>query len=690
MAQTKAKRSPAAAKRALEAAKKRAVRESLHDVGQIPSPADWDRRNACESDLALFIRTYGVGFERGTFDGRLYPAQEEQIRDIQRAIDTRGCYAFTNFRGGGKTGIINAARVWLVLYGHARWVVTLFASKDATINVRDSLVSEFLDNGLLAADFPEVSACMRHCDGKGQLLRSQVCEGVPTGMRITESVVIMPDVRVSAPWQRCAGSVCEFTSCGTGALRGKQRSGVRPDVVFLDDIESDDSADSDAMSARLEQTLDTVAGLGSHLRDVACVWIGTVISAGCLMDRYSNPLLNPSWHGKRYRYMVQMPLETRLWERYVELRRDPAAGGAEAARAFYRANREAMLRGAVAAWPEGYDSSKYDDAIEKYFAQVADKGARYAACELQNDPAMLLTDEDRAQLDLDSLLRRTSGLPRGHIPDEAVGLCAFVDMQEPHANPLYWQVDWFNTSFGGGLYAHGTWPLDGSTPIDHYSRSLQRAVGREEALSLAASELVAYLKGMDRRRANGTQCPLAIAADTGDGVHQSVAFALARQEGLVPTKGMGLKTQEVGSGRNTKAKQRGQDWYTSYQTDANGVVAEVLNYESRRWKCFVRDRMQSPPTTPSSWLLWGRDGTVFRDLCRHYCNETSREIATPEGGRYTTWTANGASHWWDCHVGCHVLASYAFRLVLRVEGGLVRPPAPKRRRQPFKLNVVPV
>ena len=671
------------------AAAQRRVRHALFEVGAIPEPADWARRNSCENSLGNFICTYKVGFDKGTFEGRLFPDQLAQIHNIEVAITNRGCYAFTNFRGGGKTAIISAARMWVMLYGHADWLVTIFANRDAVDNARDSMLDEMLSNEQLGEDFPEMYFPTKQCDGNSARLRSQVCNGIPTKFKLHKEQIIFPDVLHAAPWSKCSAAVCEFSSHSSNNIRGKTRSGRRPQVVFLDDIESDTSVASKTKTDNIEQVLSAVAGLGSHYRDVACIWIGTIIASGCLMDRYSNHTLHPAWHGHRYRYMLTPPKDGKLWTKYVEIRRDGIGGGAVKAREFYLANQPAMLEGASVAWPDGYDRAKYEDAIEKFYGLQADKGLKYIACELQNDPSMLLSSEDKAQLDPEALARRTNGYQRGEIPDHAVGLCGFIDVQEVQTGPLYWEVDWFSAAFGGGLHAHGTWPLDGGVPLDHYQKKEEKPLDKAEVLSMAMQDCTTYLKSGDFNRENGTTCPFYIGADSGAGVHQSVVFALARQENLIPTKGVGIKTQVLGSGKNTKALARGQDWYTSYQTDTNGVVAAVLNFESRRWKVFARDRLQSPRTSASSWLFWGGDGTLFRSLIAHYCAEVSTEMATPEGGKYTIWRQIGANHWWDCHVGCHAIASHALGLNLKVEGGLVKP-MQRRRRTPFRLDVTPV
>jgi hypothetical protein len=75
-----------------------------------------------------------------------------------------------------------------------------------------------------------------------------------------------------------------------------------------------------------------------------------------LADQVLDRQKTPEWQGECTKLVYAFPVNDKLWARYAEIRADSLRndGDGREATEFYRANREAMDAGAVAAWPEAF------------------------------------------------------------------------------------------------------------------------------------------------------------------------------------------------------------------------------------------------------------------------------------------------------------------------------------------------
>jgi len=122
---------------------------------------------------------------------------------------------------------------------------------------------------------------------------------------------------------------------------------ARPDLVIIDDPQTDRSAASPSTCERIEETINkTISGLGDMGRQLSQIMTCTVIREGDVADRYLDHNIYPGWHGMRYKRLEAMPENTALWDEYAELRRKDE----KKATAFYKKNRKAMDAGAVCPW----------------------------------------------------------------------------------------------------------------------------------------------------------------------------------------------------------------------------------------------------------------------------------------------------------------------------------------------------
>jgi hypothetical protein len=159
-------------------------------------------------------------------------------------------------------------------------------------------------------------------------------------------------------------------------IRGRKHRNWRPDLIVLDDIENDENVNTPEQRRKLKSWFEkAVSKAGDTYTDI--MYIGTVLHYDSLLN---NVLLNPRYHARKYRAVISWAVNQELWDTwegiYVNLFNE---NHEEDARAFYEANREAMLEGVEVLWE---DKLSYYDLIE---IKVTEGEASFNS-ELQNDP----------------------------------------------------------------------------------------------------------------------------------------------------------------------------------------------------------------------------------------------------------------------------------------------------------------
>ena len=210
------------------------------EIGPLPAVADPARKNGCLDDLGRFALTYFPARFPLPFgdDHRLL------IADLQRVVLDGGQVAVAFPRGGGKTTLAECAALWAVLYGHRRFVMLIGATEGKAGELLDSVKAEVETNDRLAADFPEACHPVRMLEGINNRASGQTLGGERTRIEWTNKAVCLPTV----PGAACSGAVVQVAGI-TGSVRGAARlvggAKVRPDLVIVDDPQTDEALDID-------------------------------------------------------------------------------------------------------------------------------------------------------------------------------------------------------------------------------------------------------------------------------------------------------------------------------------------------------------------------------------------------------------------------------------------------------------
>jgi hypothetical protein len=472
------------------------------DVGKIPAPRNPRRRKACRLDLYRFLTTY---FPHST---GLSPFSEDHRRVIARiehCILYGGRFVNAVYRGFAKSSIAERAALWATLYGHRRFVAIFGSDEGAAGGNIEAIKSELEDNDLLLGDFPRACYPIHKLEGRVQRALSQHHNGARTHVVWRADLLALPWISKS----EAAGAVICARGI-TGGFRGMKHhrpDGVqqRPDLILLDDAQTDEAAGSALQVAKTLSLLrKAVVKLGGHRKGLAIVMNATVIQEGDVVDEL---LADPAWQGERIPLVRKWPdAHKTLWlEDYAKLRRTydkddvkDQERAHKAATAFYAARREEMDAGAEVSWENCYDPETELSALQHAYNALIDDGEEAFASEFQQRPNPR-TPPRPGDLKPDAVAARVNRCPRGPVPPGCTRLTGFVDVQK---DLLYYAVCAWSEGFGGAVIDYGAWPDQrrGYWALADANPTIARVTGIDElqgSLYAALTALSAQLLGRE-------------------------------------------------------------------------------------------------------------------------------------------------------------------------------------------------
>jgi hypothetical protein len=645
------------------ARRKRRISSETRDIGAVPECANELRRDAAAGSLRVFLETYMAA----TFPLAWSPDHLRVIDRIETAVLRGGLFCLAMPRGSGKTSLNEGAALWALLNGHARFVFLIAAESTQAAKMLASIQTELEWNDELGADYPEVCYPIAMLEGVRQRAAGQLSEGEPTLLQFRGNRLVFPTVAGSS----VSGSVVQVAGI-TGAIRGakhKLASGetLRPDLVLVDDPQTDESAHSEAQCLSRERTVATsVLGLAGPTRKIAGLMAVTVVRKGDLAERLLDAERHPEWTSERTKMLTAWPTNTQLWDDYANVLRRCMAetqGDISAATEFYREHRDEMDAGAAASWAERHNADELSAIQNAMNLYIRDPYA--FAAEYQNDP-LDERETSETDLDADTIVRRLNGRKRRTVPADAEHLVTFVDVQ---GKALYWLACAFADDFTGYVVDYGTEPEQrlGYFTLRQVRDSLAnraKGAGLEGSIYAGLERWGERVLGRTYVREDGAEMRVTrCLVDAGWGQSTDTVYEWATaskyRELVTPWHG-----RHVGAGHKPMAewnKKRGErvgdGWRMPAMTGrrrSRHVVGDV-----NKWKSFVAARLSVPVGQRGALTLYGDDGHQHRMLADHCISERPVRVESKGGGACDEWRLqpNRDNHLWDCLVGCHVAAS---------------------------------
>ena len=645
----------------------RRVSAAGRDIGPPPAIVDPARRDGTRVDFRAFCETYAPE----SFPLAWSPDHLTAISKIEGAVLRGELFAFAMPRGSGKTTLCEWASIWALLHGHRQFIVIVGSDQAIAEQMLDSIKSHLEQNDLLADDFPDATYPIRALEGINKRARGQTINGKSTKIEWDADQITLATV----PGGISSGAAVRVAGI-TGRIRGLRHTRpdgktIRPDLVLIDDPQTDESAASPSQCATREKTLaGAILGLAGPGKEISGLCTVTVIRTDDLADRLLDRQRHPSWQGERTKLVYEWPDAEDDWSEYAELRREGQRDGTGTGRAddFYRQRQTRMDAGSRVAWPERKAAGDLS-AIQHAWNLRIDRGESAFNAEFQNAP--LADDITTDKLDKRALPLRATNIPRGVVPAGHTKLTAFVDVQE---RLLYWLVCSWSESFGGQVIAYGSHPDQGSSFYEAGSARKTLALATpgasfEAALRAGLDETARLLLSREWKREDGVPMRISqVLVDSNWGQSTAVVRNFCRSTPfaaqILPSRGKGVGASGTPMGpRKNRGDRGGLNWLVG--KTAEGVQIEAT-YDTNFWKTFVSARLRLGLGDPEAIMLHAGNHDM---LIEHLVAEFPVRVEA-RGRSVDEWKSVAReNHFWDCLVGAAVAASITGLEPAASEGG---------------------
>ncbi|WP_437226034.1 terminase gpA endonuclease subunit [Planctomicrobium sp. SH661] len=666
--------------------KDRAARRSAElsaagrDIGDLPAIADPARRLNAATNFQFFCEAYfPQSFHLAWSDDH-----RKVLRKIEQAVLQGGLFAMAMPRGSGKTTICECACIWAVLNGHREFVCLIGSDEGHAMDMLESIKTELDANELLLADYPEVCHPIQSLDGIANRCNGQLYHGDRTHIGWTAKYIVLPTLQLRG-WSQdetrgalirddgralASGAIIKVAGI-TGRIRGmkfKRPDGksVRPSLVVLDDPQTDESARSVSQCQQRESILaGAVLGLAGPGHKISGIMPCTVIRPGDMADRILNRDHHPSWQGERTKMVYAFPSETKLWDRYAELRAEGLRNedGGAAATEFYAQHQEQMDAGAKIAWAERFNHDELSAIQHAMNLKLQDEAAFWA--EYQNEP-LPEVEVDENELTADQIAAKLNGLPKGRVPLGCQHLTMFIDVQQ---KLLFYVVCAWGEEFSGAVLDYGAWPdpqraYFSLRDVTKTLSTVAEGTGLEGAIYAGLQALTDKQLSREWQREDGASLRIErCLVDANWGTSTDVVYQFCRQSPhaalLLPSHGrfVGASSLPFSDYKRRPGDRVGLNWRIPGVMGKRAVRHAL--FDTNFWKSFVFARLAVAIADKGSLSLFGQKPEPHRLFAEHLVAEY--RVRTEGRGRTVDeWKPRPNqpdNHWLDCLVGCAVGAS---------------------------------
>lgn len=539
-------------------------------------------------------------------------------------------------RGSGKTSLTRCAVEWAIRHGHCRWPLLIEADDDAFKKQMRAFHVEFRSNVLLAADFPETIGIFRRMSSP-KSAPGLMCRGEIMHAEFKSALIVMPTNYLSLELGTAGGVI----SGGgiTGSVRGAQivvptGEVIRPDVVLANDIQTRESAGSPKqVQERCEIMGADLFGCGGPGKKVKPLVTVTVIKKDDLADRMLGPSF-PQYRPQRVKWLNKWPTNTELWAQYSALYRRLLVEEQplKAANDFYSQHRECRYglgwhvpgldHGAEVYWEPRIDTP-FLSSLQTFMSWYA-VDPKSAMAEGQNEPEDEFEADDVVYASREQILAKTSTLKRLEVPNDAVELVAFIDMQQ---EVLIGGVMAICPGFRRYVVDYGTFPDQkrGYWTKGQLAVKLSEFWGsHEECWYEGLKVFTKAIEQTEFRKQNGQRVHISLGLiDARDGDMTDTVFKFCVDHGhgvWYPSYGIyiGATTNPLNHGSESKAwKTKHNEWGPNWNLSNDAARGhDRYAYDSNWWKSKVHIGLTTPEVDPMSLQFWNGDHDLLSDHIR--------------------------------------------------------------------------
>lgn len=565
------------------------------------------------------------------------------------------------------TSLMETACQWAIFYGHRRFVVLICSDENNALGMLNSIKTEFETNDLLHEDFPEAIYPIRSLDGIALRAKGQLLDGKRTHIEWTGEKIVMPTV----PGSEASGALIVVGGI-TGGLRGirfKRADGetIRPDLILIDDPQTDQSARSPSQCDTRERILKgAILGMAGPGCKISGLMPCTVIADDDMADRFLDRDKHPEWNGTRTEMLYSFPDNMKLWEEYARMRADSmrAEHGGREATEFYRENRGAMDVGSRVAWEERHDPDELS-ALQHAMNLLFDRGEDAFWAEYQNKPRKPDTSRED-DLTPGKVCSRVNRYRQRLVPISCNHVTAFIDVQ---ATLLFHVVVAWEDDFTGYIVDYGSFP-DQKRPYFTLADAKVKLSNRVEQATLEGQiteglkRLTFGLMSQDWTRDDGAGMKIErLLIDANWGTSTDLIYQFCRESPysavLMPSHGkyVGASSMPMREYSTKPGDRLGLNWIIPNVQGKRAV--RHVTYDTNYWKSFIHSRFNVPIGDPGGLTIFGDDPDQHAMFADHICSEY--RVRTQGRGRevdeFKLRPQRPDNHWLDGLAGTAVAAS---------------------------------
>lgn len=561
-------------------------------------------------------------------------------------------------RGKGKSTWVKIAALWSIVYGYRRFVVIVAATKPMAKEAADEIWKYCSEDERFAKDFPEIAQPLADVSMTPQRARIQTYNGKKT--HVCENLAFHYKRFALLDGFANTGGIIAYRGADQ-AIRGLNINSMRPDFVFVDDPQTDESARSTGRGGQVEKIEERIQkallALGDTSKTISAVMASTPIEPDDVSERFADPERHPEWVTTTEVFVTSWG-PAKWMEQYFakcaedNLQRDTNMTGS---RAFYSRYRHEIEAGAEMMDDSDFDPklevSAYHHALRVRF-MIGDAAFR---SEYQMQPS-------RAQgvykITTADVAKRVNGVPYGVVPAACDrGIVAFCDVNGEQG--LRWGIMAFGKGRVSALLACGKYPEHGRLfPEGIPSSAVQGYLGPAMREVVNAIKSVAFVRETDGE-------PETVRGICFDGgwETETVAAVCAEMDGadgvaVAWSKGYGAREYSLyhheraadPKEKRLRAAEMCHTWATS-----NGYY---LAMNSDYWREVSQTSFLAQPLAPSSCSFWGSSASVHYDYAAEVCAEQLMvKESHPKYGYIYSWKKTGHNHFGDVNYGCMAYAS---------------------------------
>lgn len=448
--------------------KKQALRDVFNEVGLVPkiTPEDNERKDFYETH---YVEAHQDLFKLSTGIKPFGVIQVDSINRTWHTLTHGGRSIIAEPRGFGKTTRTANNALLAVLQGRVRYALILASSVAKAEEILESIKTELIDNDELYKLYPLPCECFRHVAESPVRARRQTYMGEKTHINFTKFQLRMPIL----PGEPSAGSVIQVRpKDNVRGLNVKIRYGpesgkvLRPDFVFMDDIQTDEEAESPTTVYKIIQTLKkSILFAGSHAKPISAVMCCTPICPG---DVASHFILNePSWDCIVSPMVRKMPDNMDMWlndyaRMLLDFDRYQTGSRIKArlrAKEFVEQNYEALHAGSEMAWEWAYawseDPQTEISALQHAMNFKIENGDEAFESECQCNVAPRIEEASGIKATLDEIMNKTHQHDRFKCPVDTWKITTHIDVNR---NILTYVTIGSPKEFRPMVLDYGTWP----------------------------------------------------------------------------------------------------------------------------------------------------------------------------------------------------------------------------------------